>query len=123
MEAILKEIYEESLRLKKAIQLIDLMADKFGSPDTIKQLIFKTETNVKIKMYQEHHGEPHVHIDIGKSNHDASIAIRDRRYLAGGINRKYEDKVMEWIERNEANLLIIWNNMQAGQQFDLSILN
>ncbi|OIV42274.1 hypothetical protein BKM63_10990 [Flavobacterium johnsoniae] len=74
-------------------------------------------------MYKEHHGEPHVHIDIGKSSHNASISIKKLSFLAGSIEKKYERKVFEWMEKNRDKLLIIWDDMQAGQKIDLSILN
>jgi len=123
MESILEELYKESKSLKDAIHLIDLLESKLGSRDTIKQLIFKPDTNVKIKMYRESHNEPHVHVDIGRSNHDASISIKNQKYLAGEINRKYEKKVFDWIEKNKDKLIVIWDDMQAGQVIDLSVLN
>ena len=74
-------------------------------------------------MYQEHHNLPHVHLDIGKNNHSAIIAIENQAFLAGSIEKKYEKTVLNWIEMNKANLLIVWNNIQQGKVFDLSILN
>ncbi len=85
--------------------------------------LVKKFVNVKVKMYQEHHNLPHVHIDIGRQNHLASISIENQSVLEGSIEKKYEDLVLNWIEKNKANLLIIWNNMQEGQVFDLSTLS
>ncbi|GAA4776548.1 MULTISPECIES: DUF4160 domain-containing protein [Flavobacterium] len=124
MEKILEKLYQEALQLKKSIQFIDLINEKSNPGEfVIKQLIFKMDLNVKIKMYQEHHGEPHIHVDIGKSIHGASISINNPRILAGSIERKYERKVFEWISKNSDKLLIIWNNIQSGQTIDLSALN
>lgn len=124
MEKTLEELYRESLLLKKSLELIDLINERSNSEDlVIKHLIFKPTTNVKIKMYQENHNEPHVHVDIGRGYHDASISINTQQFLAGSIERKYEKKVLNWIEKNKDKLIIIWNNMQAGQSIDLSILN
>ena len=124
MEEILKNLYKEVQELKISIELIELHADqnKSGKGLLIENLV-KKFVNVKVKMYQEHHNLPHVHIDIGKENHSASITIDNQRVLAGSIDKKYEKIVLNWIEKNKANLLIIWNNIQQGQVFDLSILN
>ena len=126
MDELLKILYQESLNLEKSIQMIDIINDKMNSRSgdyTIKHLISIPVNNVKIKMYQENHNEPHVHIDIGRNNHIASISIKNQKILAGQIKRKYEKKVLEWVEKNKDNLLIIWNKMQSGEVLNLSSLN
>lgn len=124
MEEILKILQKETEKLKNSIELIELLSDqdKSGKALLVEHLI-KKFVNVKVKMYQEHHNLPHVHIDIGKTNHSASIAIENQTVLAGSIEKKYEKTVLNWIEKNKANLLIVWNNIQHGQIFDLSTLN
>ena len=124
MEEILKILQKETEELKSSIELIELLSDqdKSGKGLLLEHLI-KKFVNVKVKMYQEHHNLPHVHIDIGKDNHSASIAIENQAVLAGSIEKKYEKTVLNWIEKNKANLLIVWNNIQQGQIFDLSTLN
>lgn len=124
MEEILKILQKETAELKNSIELIEQLSsqDKSGKGLLLEHLI-KKFVNVKVKMYQEHHNLPHVHIDIGKENHSASIAIENQEYLAGSIEKKYEKVVLNWIEKNKANLLIVWNNIQKGEVFDLSTLN
>lgn len=124
MDEILKILQKETEELKSSIELIELLSDqdKSGKGLLLEHLI-KKFVNVKVKMYQEHHNLPHVHIDIGKDNHSASIAIDNQAVLAGSIEKKYEKVVLNWIEKNKANLLIVWNNIQQGQVFDLTTLN
>jgi hypothetical protein len=124
MEEILKIIYNETQDLKNSIELIELMSDqgKSGKGLLLENLV-KKFVNVKVKMYQETHNLPHVHIDIGRQNHSASITIENQIFLAGSIDKKYEKVVLNWIEKNKANLLIIWGNIQQGQVFDLTTLN
>lgn len=124
MDEILKILQKETEELKSSIELIELLSDqdKSGKGLLLEHLI-KKFVNVKVKMYQEHHNFPHVHIDIGKDNHSASIAIDNQAVLAGSIEKKYEKVVLNWIEKNKANLLIVWNNIQQGQVFDLTTLN
>lgn len=120
----LEVLYKESLDLKNSIELIEFLQ---GQRNTGKGLILehlvKKFVNVKVKMYQEHHNLPHVHIDIGNQNHCASITIENPRILSGSLDKKYQKVVLKWIEKNEANLMIIWDNIQDGQIFDLSTLN
>lgn len=84
MEEILKILQKETEVLKSSIELIELLSDqdKSGNGLLLEHLI-KKFVNVKIKIYQEHHKLPHVHIDIGKDNHSASIAIENQEVLAG----------------------------------------
>lgn len=126
MEEILKILYSETQDLKNSIEQIELIADqnKSGKGLLVENLVKKfINVNLKVKMYQEHHNLPHVHIDIGKQNHIASISIEDQTLLAGSIEKKYEKVVLAWIQKNKANLLTIWGNIQQGQVFDLSTLN
>lgn|GEM_PF-398627 len=124
MEEILKILQKETEELKSFIELIELLSDqdKSGEGLLLEHLI-KKFVNVKVKMYKEHHNRPHVHIDIGNDNHSASITIENQAVLVGSIEKKYEKVVLNWIEKNKANLLIVWSNIQQGQVFDLSTLN
>lgn len=124
MKDILEIIYKESEELKSSIEFIELISDEqaSGSGFLFEHLV-KKFVNVKVKMYQEHHGLPHVHLDIGNQNHSASIGIEKMTILAGSIDKKYEKVVFKWINKNKENLLIIWNNINQGQVIDLSILN
>lgn len=123
MEKILEEIYLESKKLKDSIELIELINSNNHSKGLLLEHLVKKFVNVKVKMYQEHHNKPHIHIDIGRENHNASICIETGELLDGSIERKYIKTVSDWILKNKENLLIIWNNMQNGEKFDLSILN
>lgn len=127
MEEILKILQKETEELKSSIELIELIEPLSNQNNSGKDIYFehliKKFVNVKVKMYLEQHNLPHVHIDIGKNNHSASIAIKNQAVLAGSIEKKYEKTVLDWIEKNKANLLIVWDNIQQGQVFDLSTLN
>lgn len=124
MKETFEILYKESLDLKSSIELIELLQDQGNTgKGLLLEHLVKKFVNVKVKMYQEHHNLPHIHIDIGSQNHCASIAIEDPRLLSGSLDKKYQKTVLKWIEKNKANLMIIWNNIQAGQTFDLSILN
>lgn len=124
MEETLKILQKETEELKNSIELIELLTGQGKSEKglLIEHLI-KKFVNVKVKIYQEHHNLPHVHIDIGKDNHSVSIAIENQAILAGSLEKKYEKIVLRWIEKNKANLLIVWNSIQEGQLIDLSNLN
>lgn len=122
MEEALEIIYEESQKLKSAIELIELY-DSMSGKGLLTEVLIKKIVNVKIKMYQEKHNLPHLHIDIGNQTHSASISIENQKVLEGGIERKYEKAVLCWIEKNKDNLLLIWNNLKKGQELDLSVLN
>lgn len=124
MEEILKKLHEETQELKNSIELIELLSDNGKSEKgLLLEHLVKKFVNVKVKMYQEHHNQPHVHLDIGNQNHVASISIENQEILAGSIERKYERTVKNWIEKNKENLLIIWTNIQDGQVFDLTDLS
>jgi hypothetical protein len=124
LKEILKILQKETGELKRSIDLIELLSEEDKSVQgLLHEYLVQKFVNVKIKMYKEHHNLPHVHIDIGKDNHSASIAIENQSVLAGSIEKKYEKTVLKWIEKNKTNLLIVWNNIQQGQEFDLSTLN
>jgi Domain of unknown function (DUF4160) len=65
---------------------------------------------------------PHVHINYKKEKHKASYSIKDRRRLAGDLDNKYDKVVKEWIAENETRLLLIWNEVQAGNQNQYELL-
>ncbi|GGI57007.1 DUF4160 domain-containing protein [Winogradskyella haliclonae] len=124
MKEILKTLYEETKELKQSIESIELLNGNNNSEKgLLQEHLVKKFVNVKVKMYQENHNKPHIHIDIGKQNHVASIEIENQELLAGTIEKKYEKIVKKWIIKNKENLLIIWENMQKGQVFDLSVLS
>ena len=124
MEEILRILYEQTQELEKSISDIAVSAARERSGfGLINENLVKRLTNVKVKMYQEQHKLPHVHLDIGSEKHSASIAISTQALLAGSVDNKYEKTVMDWIGKNKDNLLKIWNNMQQGESIDLSTLN
>lgn len=123
MEEILKILHKEKEELERSIDLIELLSEqeKTGK-GLLHEHLIKKFVNVKVKIYKENHNLPHVHIDIGKDKHSASIAIENQFVLAGSIDKKYEKTALKWIEKNKTNLLIVWSNIQQGQEFDLSTL-
>ena len=124
MDEILKILQKETEELKSSIELIELLTDQDKSnKGLLLEHLIKKFVNVKVKMYKEHHKLPHVHIDIGKDKHSVSITIENQEILVGSIEKKYNKEVVNWIEKNKRNLLIIWNNMQEDQLFDLTTLN
>ncbi|PIQ17206.1 MAG: hypothetical protein COW66_13110 [Flavobacteriaceae bacterium CG18_big_fil_WC_8_21_14_2_50_34_36] len=64
-----------------------------------------------------------VYAEILSREAKAIIAIDNQAVLAGSIEKKYEKVVLNWVEKNKANLLIVWDNIQKGQDFNLSLLN
>lgn len=124
MDELLKILQKETEELKSSIELIELLSDQYKSGKSLLlEHLIKKFVNVKVKMYQEHHNLPHVHINIGSDNHIASIAIDNQAILAGSIEKKYEKEVLNWVKKNKENLLIVWNNMQQGEVVDLTTLN
>ncbi len=124
MEEILKALYQESQELKNSIELVELLnSDTKSGKGLLLENLVKKFVNVKVKMYKEKHNLPHIHLDIGRQNHVASISIEEQNILAGTVEKKYEKIVKNWINKNKENLLKIWDNIQDGETFDLSILN
>ena len=124
MEEVLKILHEETKKLKLPIESIELLTSNSNSEKGSSiGFLLKEFVNVKVKMYQENHNKPHIHIDIGKRYHVASIAIEDQEVLAGSIKPKHKKVINQWIDRNKENLLIIWENVKKGQNYDLSILS
>ena len=124
IEEIVKTLNNEVSELKKEIEIIEML-DNPSSPKKgllVEQLI-KKFVNVKVKMYKENHNRPHVHIDIGNSNHNASICIKTSEILVGSVKKKYLKIISNWIEKNRDNLLKVWNSMQEGSKLDLTKLS
>jgi Domain of unknown function (DUF4160) len=86
---------EAAKRLQYDLGLIDLLnrPSRFGGEDYVELTVVRL-ASLKIKIYPEDgpHKEPHIHIDYGKTPHQASYAIRTGQRLAGNLNRKYEKK-------------------------------
>ena len=71
--------------------------------------------HVKVRMRPEsNHALPHFHLEY-KKLYSASYQISPFRQLAGQMPKKYEEKLLEWIISNQANLLSTWNALKAGK--------
>lgn len=120
-EDILKELYKESIILKEELELVELLnPDSTGKGLLVEHLIKKI-VNIKIKMYQENHNKPHIHIDIDQQHHVASISIETNELLAGDLPKKYRKNVLGWIEKNKEKLLKAWEMINKGDIDDLII--
>lgn len=88
MDELLKIIQKETEKLKISIELIELLSDQYKSGKSLLlEHLIKKFVNVKVKMYQEHHNLPHVHINIGSDNHIASIAIDNQAILQAQLKK------------------------------------
>lgn len=115
------ELNESIELLHNRLALIDLMS-KQSSRNGLEFLILKKE-KMKIKMYQEiGHSMPHVHIDFGELEHQASYSIKDEKRLVGDLPKKYEKELLSWIAENKSSLLTLWSEAQAGKPTDELIL-
>lgn len=115
-DELLDEINVEIASLKDQIELIELLESQSG---LLLEHLVKKFVNVKVKMYKENHGKPHIHLDIGNDNHKTSISISDQEILAGSIDKKYKKTVFEWIRKNETKLIALWDTIQEGQTINL----
>lgn len=106
--------------LAKDLQWEIAMADDLATPtrrgsDQSLGLQLMKLQDLKIKMYKEvKHSLPHVHIDIGKSNHDSSFGISPAELLVGEISKRHEKVIIAFIERNRDILLQIWAGLKDG---------
>jgi hypothetical protein len=79
------------------------------------ELIAIRRDHIKLRMRPEHNHElPHFHLEY-KQLYTASYQIQPFRKLAGDMPKKYEKKLSDWIENNQANLLATWAALKAGK--------
>jgi hypothetical protein len=69
----------------------------------------------------KNHGRPHVHCDIGKEKHAASVAIDNGEMIAGTLNGKQMREVRRWINSHRQVLMDLWEEMQAGRSVEALI--
>jgi hypothetical protein len=80
---------------------------------------------IEIRMEPDaNHKKPHLHINYGKMKHVASYGILDGERIVGDLNKKYDQKVKDWIIKDKEKLIVIWDDMQKGNQsgYELHIL-
>ena len=63
----------------------------------------------------KNHSRPHIHCDIAKNKHAASIAIDNGQVLAGKLTKRQQRVVQEWVLRRKRVLQALWEEMQAGR--------
>lgn len=100
--------------LQDHFAIIDLMTTRVRGG--LLEVLIKKLMPLKIKMYQEKHQTPHVHIDYGTQKHKASYSVIDGQRLAGNLDDKYDNAVRTWIVKHHSELLTIWKALQAGNQ-------
>lgn len=123
MEELLEELGRSLGSLKSTLELDEMMRSQAKEPGLILEHLVKKIVNVKVKMYQEQHNKPHVHLDIGSDRHSVSIDIENQEVLAGTMDKKYRKRVISWIQKNQEKLLELWNLMQEGQTINLPVIN
>jgi hypothetical protein len=123
MEELLEEIGKSLGTLKSNLELDEKLRSQSKESGLLTEHLIKKIVNVKVKMYQENHKKPHVHLDIGSDKHIVSIDIENLDILAGTIDKKYKKRVIAWIENNQEKLLELWNLVQDGQTIHLPVIN
>ena len=111
---------EELKDLQDQFALIDLMTKQGKSNMT--EILLKKFLPLEFRMEPDHHGAPHIHINYGKLKHTASYTVHDGERKAGDLPNKYDKIVTSWIEKNQAKLVQIWNEMKAGNQKKYELL-
>ena len=66
---------------------------------------------VKILMYFDDHGVPHVHAKF--SEHEAVIRISDAATLEGSLPKSKIKPVCDWIRSNAGELEATWKKFQS----------
>jgi len=61
---------------------------------------------IKVRIYAEDHGEPHVHVKYQK--HTAKIEIETLELKGGGLEPKQLKQVRKWIQDHRLELLLKW---------------
>jgi hypothetical protein len=61
----------------------------------------------KITMYFGDHNPPHFHI-VTKTGQEAQIAIATLTVMAGEVDKRVLDAVIEWVSKNKTLLLVKW---------------
>jgi hypothetical protein len=61
----------------------------------------------KITMYFGDHNPPHFHI-VTKTGQEAQIAIATLTVMAGEVDKRVLDAVIEWASKNKTLLLVKW---------------
>jgi hypothetical protein len=78
--------------------------------------LVKVFPSVRIRMdATKNHGRPHVHCDIGKKRHAATIAIDNAEVIAGKLPSLEKREAQTWIKRHKLALTDLWLEMQAGR--------
>jgi hypothetical protein len=102
--------------LQGRLAQVDLIvSNRSGNSRFIEFLVVKRQ-RLKIKMYQElGHKLPHIHIDYGKEHHVASYSIQPAERIEGDLDRVYDREIKDWIEKNRAKILELWERAQSGK--------
>lgn len=99
--------------LQEAFAWVDLLS-KPGSSDGLSLMVIQRD-HVKLRMRPEkNHALPHFHLEY-KQEYSASYQIQPLKKLAGSMPKQHEQKLMDWIIKNQVNLLSTWNALKDGK--------
>lgn len=69
---------------------------------------------ITVRARERNHREPHFHARC--SGQEASVRIDPPRLFAGALPPVQLGQVMEWATLHQAELVLAWQNVQAGRQ-------
>ncbi len=108
--------------LKNKFLYIEKMSRTSSGGFEKKVLIF-VNNSIKLRIdANKNHVRPHIHVDYGKYFHAASISIDTSELLVGSIPNAYLKEIQNWINKNKANLIAIWNALRASENPENYIL-
>lgn len=61
---------------------------------------------IEIKMYFREHGVPHFHAEYGE--HTGVFLVDTMKMIEGDLPRRAQKLVVEWAQKNQAELLGMW---------------
>lgn len=115
MDKILQELQDD-------FALIDLLTKKGKSG--LMEILIKQFLPIEFRIEQDpnHKNSPHIHINYGRQKHVASYSLISGVRFEGNLDRKYDKSVKDWIEKNNAILIQIYNDIQNGNEKSYSML-
>ena len=69
--------------------------------------------SLKVCVYYNEHGTPHVHIEYGGVW--SKVAISDGSIIAGGMPGRQRRLVQSWLECRRDDVLAAWERAQRGE--------
>jgi Domain of unknown function (DUF4160) len=109
-------------------ELFDLLqaTDEARVPEHLRNIIRFLVARVEeleVRMDgDKNHARPHIHIKYKKNGLAASYAIDDGSRLAGRLPPYYDRVVCHWINKNRAELNLLWKSTQSGKRNEVILL-